>query len=463
MNERELSLIRALGEEFSLALGELRESFIKSLSDYQRTTEEQLKQLSLEVMALKDTPAPDFTTLLADAVVSLPVPEAPELPDIGAMVSEAVSALPVPQDGKSVTVEEILPVLAELVSKAVGDMPVPKDGKDYDPEALKQAVDDAVSKAVAEIPVPEDGKSVTVEEILPVLAELVSKAVGEMPVPKDGKDYDPEALKQAVDDAVSKAVAEIPVPEDGKSVTVEEILPVLAELVSKAVGEMPVPKDGKDCDPEALKQAVDDAVSEAVAEIPVPQDGKSVTVEDIRPVLQELITAAMPEIPDVKALISEAMAEIPAPEPGRPGEDGRDALALELLPFIDGSKSYPRGSYATHNGGLWRAYEKTHGMRGWECVVDGVAGVDVGKEGMRNFTVTVNHASGASEKKTFDLPVMVYRGVFKSGDEYLPGDTVTWGGSLWHCDEQTQGKPGETGAKGWTLAAKRGRDGRDKT
>lgn len=187
------------------------------------------------------------------------------------------------------------------------------------------------------------------------------------------------------------------------------------------------------------------------------------TVEDIRPVLQELITAAMPEIPDVKALISEAMAEIPAPEPGRPGEDGRDALALELLPFIDGSKSYPRGSYATHNGGLWRAYEKTHGMRGWECVVDGVAGVDVGKEGMRNFTVTVNHASGASEKKTFDLPVMVYRGVFKSGDEYLPGDTVTWGGSLWHCDEQTQGKPGETGAKGWTLAAKRGRDGRDKT
>ncbi|WP_252428809.1 phage gp6-like head-tail connector protein [Citrobacter youngae] len=405
MNERELSLIRALGEEFSLALGELRESFIKSLSDYQRTTEEQLKQLSLEVMALKDTPAPDFTTLLADAVVSLPVPEAPELPDIGAMVSEAVSALPVPQDGKSVTVEEILPVLAELVSKAVG----------------------------------------------------------EMPVPKDGKDYDPEALKQAVDDAVSKAVAEIPVPEDGKSVTVEEILPVLAELVSKAVGEMPVPKDGKDCDPEALKQAVDDAVSEAVAEIPVPQDGKSVTVEDIRPVLQELITAAMPEIPDVKALISEAMAEIPAPEPGRPGEDGRDALALELLPFIDGSKSYPRGSYATHNGGLWRAYEKTHGMRGWECVVDGVAGVDVGKEGMRNFTVTVNHASGASEKKTFDLPVMVYRGVFKSGDEYLPGDTVTWGGSLWHCDEQTQGKPGETGAKGWTLAAKRGRDGRDKT
>lgn len=347
MNERELSLIRALGEEFSLALGELRESFRKSLSDYQQKTEEQLTRLSLEVASLKDTPAPDFTTLLADAVASLPVPDTPELPDIGAMVSEAVAALPVPQDGKSVTVEEILPVLEELVSKAVGEIPVPKDGKDYDPAVLRQAVDDAVS--------------------------------------------------------------------------------------------------------------------EAVAEIPAPQDGKSVTVDDVRPVLQELITAAMTELPDIKSLVSEAVSALPAPEPGKPGEDGRDALALELLPFIDESKSYPRGSYATHNGGLWRAYEKTHGMRGWECVVDGVADVDVSMEGMRNFTVTVNRASGASEKKAFDVPVMVYRGVFKSGDEYLPGDTVTWGGSLWHCGEQTQDKPGETGSKGWTLAAKRGRDGRDKT
>ncbi|HBU2886404.1 TPA: phage gp6-like head-tail connector protein, partial [Klebsiella pneumoniae] len=135
-----------------------------------------------------------------------------------------------------------------------------------------------------------------------------------------------------------------------------------------------------------------------------------------------------------------------------PAQDGRDALHLEIQPFIDEGKSYTRGSYATHNGGLWRAYEKTHGMRGWECIVDGVSDVDISMNGQRNFIVTVNRASGASEKKSFDIPTMVYRGVFKSGDEYLPGDTVTWGGSLWHCDEQTQDKPGETGSKGWTLA-----------
>ncbi|HCD1314758.1 TPA: phage gp6-like head-tail connector protein, partial [Klebsiella pneumoniae subsp. pneumoniae] len=173
--------------------------------------------------------------------------------------------------------------------------------------------------------------------------------------------------------------------------------------------EIPVPRDGKDYDPAVLKQAVDDAV------------------------------AALP-----------------------PAQDGRDALQLEIQPFIDEGKSYSRGSYATHNGGFWRAYEKTHGMRGWECIVDGVSDVDISMNGQRNFIVTVNRASGASEKKSFDIPTMVYRGVFKSGDEYLPGDTVTWGGSLWHCDEQTQDKPGEAGSKGWTLAAKRGRDGRGK-
>ena len=260
--------------------------------------------------------------------------------------------------------------------------------------------------AVAALPPAQDGKSVTPEDVRPLLQELVTAAVGEIPVPRDGKDYDPAVLKQAVDDAV----AALPSAQDGKSVTPEDVRPLLQELVTAAVGEIPVPRDGKDYDPAVLKQAVDDAV------------------------------AALP-----------------------PAQDGRDALQLEIQPFIDEGKSYPRGSYATHNGGLWRAYEKTHGMRGWECIVDGVSDVDISMNGQRNFIVTVNRASGASEKKYFDIPAMVYRGVFKSGDEYLPGDTVTWGGSLWHCDEQTQDKPGEAGSKGWTLAAKRGRDGRDKT
>ena len=289
MNERELTLIKVLGEEFSQALADLRERFSKSLDEQRQSYDEKLSELSMQLEDIKSVPVPDLATMVEEVVAALHVPEPPQLPDIASMVSNAVAA------------------------------------------------------------------------------------------------------------------------------------------------------------------------------IPPPQDGKSLTPDDVQPMLQQLVAASAPVLPDVKALVSEAVAALPAVEPGRDGEDGRDALALEILPFIDEEKSYPRGSYATHNGGLWRAYEKTHGMRGWECVVDGIAGVEIERSGQRRFNLTVNRASGGSETKSFDVPVMIYQGVFKSGQEYLPGDTVTWGGSLWHCDEQTQDKPGETGSKGWTLATKRGRDGRDKT
>ena len=347
MNERELSLIKVLGEEFGQVLAEMRDSFSKSIQALQEDYEERLTRLAKQVEEISNAPAPDVESMVKAEIAKLPAQAAPEFPDVAIMVSEAVAAIPAPRDGKSVTVDEITPVLQELVSNAVAEIPVPKDGKDFEPAMLKQVVEEAVS--------------------------------------------------------------------------------------------------------------------EAVAAIPVPKDGKSVTTEDVQPMIQELVSASMPELPDVKSLVNEAIAALPAAEPGKDGENGRDALSLEILPFIDEGKSYPRGSYATHNGGLWRAYEKTHGMRGWECLVDGVAGIDIQQSEQRCFTLTVSRTSGASETKSFDVPVMIYQGVFKSGQEYLPGDTVTWGGSLWHCDEQTQDKPGEAGSKGWTLAAKRGRDGRDKT
>ncbi|WP_455424908.1 phage gp6-like head-tail connector protein [Dryocola sp. LX212] len=216
---------------------------------------------------------------------------------------------------------------------------------------------------------------------------------------------------------------------------------------------------------------IDALVASAVQALPAPAPGKSVSPEDVQPMLEQLVKTAVseikvpaaPEIPDINALVTAAVQALPEPEPSKNGTDGRDALQLEVSPFIDEEKSYPRGSYATHSGGLWRAYEKTHGMRGWECLVDGVSGIDVTNSDERNFTVAVTRASGAVETKSFSIPTLIYRGVFKSGDVYKRGDTVTWGGSMWHCDEESTDKPGENGSKGWTLATKRGRDGRDKT
>ncbi len=239
-------------------------------------------------------------------------------------------------------------------------------------------------------------KHVTVDEVRPVLQAMVDDAVGAIPVPRDGRDYDPDVLQQAVNDAV----ANIPQPADGKSLTPDDVRPMLEQMVKEAVSHIHVPRDGRDYDPDVLQKAVLDAVS-----------------------------------------------ALPAPQ------DGRDATALEILPAIDDQKSFPRGTYATHQGGLWRAYEKTHGMRGWECLVDGVADIDVSMTGERLFSVVVRQSSGQRTEKTFSLPVMLYRGVFRAGETYHPGDTVTWGGSLWHCNSMTEDKPGEAHSSAWTLAA----------
>ena len=56
---------------------------------------------------------------------------------------------------------------------------------------------------------------------------------------------------------------------------------------------------------------------------------------------------------------------------------------------------------------------------------------------------------------------MKYVGVWEAGREYKPGNFVTDKGSLFHCNSTTRQRPGD-GSRDWTLAAKRGADGKDK-
>jgi hypothetical protein len=64
--------------------------------------------------------------------------------------------------------------------------------------------------------------------------------------------------------------------------------------------------------------------------------------------------------------------------------------------------------------------------------------------------------------QTFELafPVLVYQGVHKPETDYARGDAVTFGGSVWVCNTPTRARPGEVEGA-WTLAVKRGRDGKD--
>jgi hypothetical protein len=197
-------------------------------------------------------------------------------------------------------------------------------------------------------------------------------------------------------------------------------------------------------------------VESLVAAIPKPKDGEpgkdgtSVDVEAVKA--------------DAAAQVKALLATFEQPRDGRDGPEGkpgRDAVAIQIHPAIDETRSYARGSYATHKGGIWRAASQTLGMEGWEPCVDGFAGISVRQIDDRTFELVAMKSSGAEDVQTFKSPSMIYRGVWRDMD-YERGDVVTWGGSMWHCNEATASRP-ETveGAKAWTLCAKRGDRGRD--
>jgi len=302
---------------------------------------------------------------------------------------------------------------AQRANDLAASLRQPEDGKDADPAQIERAVADAVAK----IPTPQDGKSVTLDDVMPTLnlamEEIHDQVDRRLKEVHDAIESAQQAAKQA--DEKAKSLRQ---PEDGKSVTMDDVRPVIEEAVQRAVDALPPPKDGK-----------------------------SVTLDDVRPLVDEAVKSAV--------------AAIEVPEP-RDGEDGRDALQLEILPIIDPDKSYPRGSYAKHLGGLWRAYEQTHEMRGWECIVEGIATLSVEQIDERTFVIDCGLSSGRAVRKEVAVPMVIDRGVYRADGEYRAGDGVTWAGSYWIAKDDTpQGKPGEPGSDGWRLAVKRGRDGKD--
>lgn len=120
------------------------------------------------------------------------------------------------------------------------------------------------------------------------------------------------------------------------------------------------------------------------------------------------IALGMRAIEEVRAL-----AKLPGPQ-GDSGEPGRDGLGFDDLAFsYDGER-----------------------------------------------TIIANFKRGTSVKEVkMIVPFPIYRGVFKSDQQYARGDVVTFGGSAWVAQRDTSDKP-ESG-DAWQLAIKRGRDGKD--
>lgn len=227
------------------------------------------------------------------------------------------------------------------------------------------------------------------------------------------------------------------------------------EAIAKLV-VLPEVKNGKDADPVDLKQLAKDAA--ALVVLPEVKNGKDADPVDLKAVAA-LVELSLPEKVDLEALAGKAAALVPVPEV-RPAQDGRDALHLEILPGIDETKTYPRNTYAKHDGGLWRSFEQTSSMRGWECIVEGLKAVSITQDGDREFSVTLAKSSGAEVVQKFTLPIQIYKGIHREGDAYEAHDSVTWAGSQWTSTKsQNTEKPGTSDA--WVLCVKAGRNGKD--
>lgn len=146
---------------------------------------------------------------------------------------------------------------------------------------------------------------------------------------------------------------------------------------------------------------------------------------------------------------------------GKDGEDGLDALEIEPVIGIDETKRYMRGTWAIHRGGMFRAYQATSGMDGWECVFRGIHEELEEVIDDRTIRRTTVYSDGSQFAREYKSSSVIDRGIWKDGMSYRQGDGVTYGGSFWIAQkDEPEGKP-DSGNGAWRLAVKRGRDGKD--
>jgi len=219
------------------------------------------------------------------------------------------------------------------------------------------------------------------------------------------------------------------------------------------------------------------ALQEAIANIPAGEKGAdgergekgepgaSVTIDDVAPLIAEQVNAHVAALPPAEN--GKDGTDGRDGRDGKQGPPGRDALEIDVLPKIDPQRQYPRGTFASWDGGVIRAVRLTDPVgddgievAGWAVVVRGLADLTLDQgEDLRTICVTCRMTAGAPVRREFTLPALIDRGVYRADADYVRGDGVTYGGSFWIAQKATQDKPGTSDS--WRLAVKRGADGRD--
>lgn len=300
-----------------------------------------------------------------------------------------------------------------------------------------------------------------------------------------------------------------PPPDYG--IMLERSEPLIRNLIEARWGEwtntLPLPERGepgpagKDADPEWVKSLVREEFGKEsgawVAAFPTPKDGEQ------GPPGEPGRDAEPLDLDFVRRAIAEQVAALPPPEKGEPGEQGPEG---QMGPVgaqgaagepgergLMGERGEPgeqgpsgeKGENGQDGVGMAGGFIDREGQLVLTATDGSVRaiGIVVGKDGMpgpagrdgldgvgfddlemidddeRHFRVRCARGENVKEWG-FSKPGLIDRGVYQAGTNYVRGDAVTWGGSLWIAQRDTSAKPGN-GDDDWRLAVKKGRDGRD--
>lgn len=253
--------------------------------------------------------------------------------------------------------------------------------------------------------------------------------------------------------ALESKVAALPVAKDGASVTVADVAPMIAAEVGKAVAALPVPQPGRDADVGSLRDELKLFSGEKIRELfdalPKPSDGKSVTADELAPLVAGEVGKAVAALPKAKDGVGVAGAVI----------DRGGALVLTLtdgstkdLGVIVGRDADMAELARLIKEEVGRLPKPSDGNDGF-----GFDDLTVTHDGERGFSFSFKRGNEVKEFP-FTLAHVLDRGVWREG-KYLKGDGVTFGGSFFIAQKDTETKP-ETSSD-WRLAIKRGRDGKD--
>lgn len=355
-------------------------------------------------------------------------------------------------------------------------------GKDADPELIETLVSERAVAAVAELPPPEkgepgergekgeqgppgaDGKDADFEAIEGVITEKVVDAVANLPLPERGEKGEPGDKGEKGDDGRGIAGVDI---EDG------ELWAVYSDGITEKIGMVRGPQGlvGEKGDQGPQGEKGDPGERGLPGE---KGDPGELGLQGLAGERGEKGDPGERGLPGDKGDPGEMGLQGLSGERGEPGErgekgdPGRDGIGLT------GAVINRSGVLVlTLSDGTVRELDVVVGRDGapGEPGKDGRDGKD-GKDGLsfedfvfepeiRDRTVVLTWSNGAkTERREWRLPIILDRGVYRHEAKYEAGDAVSFGGSIWIAQADTDEKPGE-GSTAWRLAVKHGRPGKD--